>query len=237
MTCRVIPRVTMVAVAVIAPISFVGSSSAGAAPPDSTWVWDGGTDTFTEFDGPVDVTVAAWVTDPDLPKSFERSDAIVGDGAELDETDLVANPAELDGAVAVDIDQVAGSITVSAVEQGCWSGLSVTISYGGPTTLITPVADGLFGGAEGVELVAESGDGTYTLTWTTSGEACVELGPAGATSTFDYALLVLVYDDFGPDDPLPIAGSEGRVAIIALVLLVGGLTAAAAATRRRGRTA
>ena len=236
MTCRVIPGVTMVAVAAFAAIPFAGSSPAGAAPPDSTWVWDGGTDTFTQFDGPVDVTVAAWAADPDLPKSFERTEVIVGDGAELDDTDLVANPAELDGAVAVDIHQVAGSITVSTLEQGCWSGLSVTISYGGPTTLITPVADGVFGGAEGVELVAESGDGTYTLTWTTSGGACVELGPVGATSTFDYALAILVYDDFGPGDPLPVAGSEGRVAIVALVLLVGGLMAAGAAARRWART-
>ncbi|MFM7045673.1 MAG: hypothetical protein ACKOYG_09030 [Ilumatobacteraceae bacterium] len=228
-------RILRGAVVGAAALALTGMSSAQAMPPDSTWVWDGGETRFAEFESPADVTATLEDGDPSMQKVFERTEVTVGDGAELDESDLVANPADLAGAVAVDIDEEAATITVTVVEEGCVTGLHVGISYDGSTTLITPVADGLFGGSADVELTAESGLDTYDITWTATGETCVELGPVGSASTFDYALYILVYDTFGPDDPMPVAGNGLSIAVAAAVLLVAGVVLTRAAARRAAR--
>jgi hypothetical protein len=231
---------------VVAVVSTFGATGAGPTfaappvdpwlPPESTWVWDGGTDTFTEFDAPVDVVASLRHSDPIVRATYERTGVTVGDGVELDETDLVENPGEDPGAVSVDIDQVAGSITVAIVEAGCVSELVVSIRYDGPTTLVAPVADNLFGGVEGVELLAEAGIGVFHLTWMALGDTCVDLGPVGSFTTFDYALLILAYDDFGPDDSLPRAGSEGTTSMIAFAVMAVGVAISRLAARRSVRT-
>jgi hypothetical protein len=240
LVCRV-----MVASAVAAVTTLTASGAAPALaappvdpwlPPESTWVWDGGTDTFTEFDAPVDVVASLRHGDPSLGATFERTGVTVGDGVELDETDLVENPGESAGAVSVDIDQDAGSITVTVIEVGCVSELAVIIRYDGPTTLVAPVTDDLFGGAEGVELLAEAGIGVFHLTWTVQGDTCVELGPVGSSTTFDYALLILAYYDFGPGKSLPTAGSDSTTSMVAFVVVLLGLVTSRLATRRPART-
>lgn len=218
-----------------AALSITGPSAALAMPPDSTLVWDGGTVEFSEFESPADVTATLEDGDPARQKVFERTEVTVGDGVELDESDLVSNPADLAGAVSVDIDEEAATVTVTVTEEGCVTGLSVRIAYDGATTLISETADGLFGDATDVELVAEAGLGAYDITWAATGDACVELGPVGSTSTFDYALYILVYDTFGPDDPMPVAGNGTSVALAAASLLVIGAVLTRLAVRRVAR--
>ncbi|MFM2184075.1 MAG: hypothetical protein RJB61_2369 [Actinomycetota bacterium] len=218
-----------------AALSIAGPSAALAMPPDSTLVWDGGTVEFADFDSPVDVTATLEAGDPAQPKVFERTEVTVGDGVELDESDLVSNPGDLAGAVSVDIDEEAETITVTVTEEGCVTGLSVRIAYDGSTAFISEQVAGLFGDATDVELAAEGGLGAYVITWAATGDTCVELGPVGSASSFNYALYLLAYDDFGPDDPMPVAGNGTSVALTAAALLMIGAVLTRLAVRRVAR--
>jgi hypothetical protein len=160
---------------------------------------------------------------------------VAGDGPELDATDLVSNPAALAGAVSVEVDEAAGTIAVSVVEAGCVTRLGVALTYDGPTTTVAVVSDALFESATEMRLDAVAGVGSYELEWTASGGTCVGLGPVGSTTVVDYALLILVYDDFGPGGPMPVAGGGAALAAVAAVVLLSGLLLRRAGTRRPAR--
>lgn len=225
-----------------AAVVMSGPAMASAAPPDSTLVppdgtlvWGGGYESYTRFDLPFDLSVELESGDPTSPKVFERTEVMPGDGAELDDTDLVSNPADLAGAVSVEIDEMAGTLTVTVLEAGCVTRLGVLLSYDGPTTTIDARSDGLFPVDSPVSLSATSAAGTYAIEWTATSEACVDLGPVGSSAVFDYALSIIAYDVLGPDDLLPIAGGGLAVAVVAATMLGAGLLLRRAAARRPAR--
>ncbi|MFZ9628544.1 MAG: hypothetical protein ACO3C1_04250 [Ilumatobacteraceae bacterium] len=202
---------------------------------ESTIDWSHMQDEYS-FSSPI--TVRATLTGGDSgasTKVFERADVTVGEGVELDATDLVTDPGDVPGAVSVDIDDSTGRITVAVLEAGCLNGLDVSIISTEAVSSVGVQVDSLFAVADpALALTATSGATGIDLSWAPAEGAtgCVDLGSVGDTATFDYVIYSIVYDVLVPDDVLPTSGNGPALAVSAASMVAVGLLLRRVAVRR-----
>jgi hypothetical protein len=169
-----------VAVVALAAGSFVSTAGAGAPLPTTVSI-------RVELDLP-------YQEGSDGPAVFEVTDVPVGPGPELTGADLVDNPSNWCGSLNVDVDNVAGTITVTPDELCDFQTAVVTVTGQGIGSIQTvsdnlwePVDEGEEDPCNGVTmtLATSSAEGEATIDWD-SGVDCSPWMREGGAAVFSF---------------------------------------------------
>ena len=201
------------------------------------------------FSSTVDITSAlggAWSSGP---REF-ASTATVGAGVELDITHETANPGSYSGAVSVDIDPDANTITVTWIENSeCYGYIEVTITSA-EMNAVSLVSDGLFDAAPpSAAVVSDGADGTVSLLWGSKSDSGCYDGTLGNTAVFSYGQPEVTTTTAAPEttlapettaavEELPATGadpSHSTGLLVALLAVALGSGAVIVARRPLGR--
>jgi len=165
----------IVAAALASPVLGVPGSLAGTPLPQT-----------------VSIRVELDLSESSGPRVFEVTDVPVGDGPELTAADEIANPQNYCGALIVDVDNVAQTITITPdTDESCsnFETASVVVEGEGIDSLDV-ISDNLWENREICEMVLEASaaDGVADIYWAQQPDDCgtVDMNFEGGAAVFSY---------------------------------------------------
>lgn len=184
------------------------------------------------FTSDVTLTAEHGVVGSADPRMLSNTTA-VGDGSELDASHETSNPEGYTGAIDVDIDPAAETITVTwSEEDNCYTYIELTITSA-EMNAVTLVSDALFDAQPpSAAVVSDGTDGTVTILWgAKDSEDCYD-GTIGNTSVFSYGQPEVTTTTTTADLPTTGPGSASTTALFAALVMVLLGTVAVRAARR-----
>jgi hypothetical protein len=186
---KLLPRLT------IAAALAAGAALVGVATPSAA------------ITTPVDINVSLNLSG--APRVFEVTGVVPGPGAELTEANEISNPNSWCGAVEVDIDPDADTISLIAADSDCFfESATVTVTTS-ELEGVTVVSDTLFQNADPVD--ASVAGGVLTASFSGPGSITVNAG-AGGMTVFSYApaaepTVALAPSEVEAGDPVMVTGT------------------------------